>query len=451
MVHDNFEEALSVLMAITNHESLALSSIPLQFWINFCKGGVDREVRTSASCPLLFVFIKREERTGGGVPFHTRAHTRTTPPPHLVSDTQTHPSPIHIPATAQTANDNSMVMELLQVCQQRSIKPDYKAGDVYTALDFDSETDFQSEVSISRGRLGHLLRSLVDLAPGLSFQLASDFVTSVMEQLGDMMAADGHPITAESSSYRTLEAASGTAETILRCISDEAFSQNSAMVEAMVAMVDGMIATDIGGMPGQVMTRFLHLFVAFMPFFKRFPDQLGAVMERLFAFVLFRDAGDANRDLSDLSLDSLAPRRKACTCIARLCVDLAPQLLPMLGTLYETVKGMVDGDVLTPDQHAMLMEAMLGVSAAQDPNDHAQFVASVLEPLVAEWTGTMVSSTVGDPGAFLTCMGLAGNDAIRDGTDPAGWFHDGAWLPDCACARACVCVFIYLCGNRYRG
>eukprot|EP00127_Corallochytrium_limacisporum_P004883 Clim_evm27s191 gene=Clim_evmTU27s191 len=159
-----------------------------------------------------------------------------------------------------------------------------------------------------------------------------------------------------------------------------------------------------------ITSQYFTVLGAYIPVLKRTDAAtVVQVTRRIMEYVLYRQPEEADFNVHErrFSEDTIATRRKACTTLIKVGVDLANELNAYFSELCESVQNIIQNNLVTESERVYLLEALVGASnSIQQLETRMQFLESILSIFENDWNGQEISAIVSDPREFIARTGI---------------------------------------------
>ncbi|XP_076464074.1 exportin-5-like [Babylonia areolata] len=356
---EEFDTYLKALLAFTQHPSLTLRSYTFSLWSLFL-----RHPKTSQD-PLLLTFL-----------------------PRLTEVCMTSLYKFGLPSLSNSPS-----------CE-------------FSRIDFDSDEDFLAFFTKYRCDMVETIRSLTLLSPELTFSLASQWL---QKELQKPVPADPQPCCLSSPEYLEWEALTVFMESVMMRLfqSDKTLPDVSLGIDLLNQLLTYQNQDPL------IQSCVLSCMSALFPFLRHSPKALPAVLEMIFASVVFTLPGQTK---STRSRAVKNVRQHACSVLVKICKEYPDILSPQFEHLYVCIKNIdADPDQLSQMERCILIEALIIVSNQfADFDRQSAFIAEVLAPVKQLWVSPQFTEAFSHPAKLMAYIGLDQKPVQPSSADTCG-------------------------------
>ncbi|KCV73210.1 hypothetical protein H696_00752 [Fonticula alba] len=329
---------------------------------------------------------------------------------------------------------------------------DWCLATAYSDADFDSTSEFQSFFSVYRQSVHDIIRTLSQVTPMSTIQVCGE----ILDRLARTNLADP-TLGLYTPDPIMWEGYSSFLETCVLGLSPAIFQDGSSAVKDEPGQIIHLpmtplseshfvqppvgvsLSADIRAgcrslLTSQhqaalrlqtrcphILTRLLGLHPPFHRLLALDAAMLPPVLNYFFEMVTFARGDETGAIATDdwrVSEDVLAVRRKACSSLLRLALDIPMSLVPLFGSLLDQVGRLVSQQLVNDAEQTLLTESII-VIGLHHP-DRAQFgalIGSLLQDQLAIWTSPTTGAHLSSTESFFTFLGISFlNGLVATGT-----------------------------------
>ncbi|KAK7104837.1 exportin-5-like [Littorina saxatilis] len=321
------------------------------------------------------------------------------------------------PNISQDSLLQSFLPRLTEVCTTTLYKVGFPSMNnspscEFSRIDFDNDEDFQSFFTKYRCDLAETIRSLTLLVPELTFTVASQWL---QKELQKPLQADRQPCSMSSPEYLEWEALTVFTESVMLRLfqSEKPLPDVSLGIELLNQLLGYQNQDPL------IQSCVLSCMSALFPFLRHGPKALPAVLEMIFASVVFTLPGQTK---STRSRAVKGVRQHACSVLVKICKEYPDILFPEFEHLYVCIKNIdADPDQLSQMERCILIEALIIVSNQfADFERQSVFIAEVLAPVKQLWVSPQFTEAFSHPSKFMSYIGLDQKPVQPSSADTCG-------------------------------
>ncbi|ORX88546.1 ARM repeat-containing protein [Basidiobolus meristosporus CBS 931.73] len=365
LIPKQFKQYISLINALSENQSILLSSMITEFWI----------------VALKHEYISKQEAIIEQFPYLLNLAFRHL---HKVETTNDFPN---------------------EVTQQ------------YAADDFETQAEFRGFEDGLRTRMVEILKLLVSSKPLDILSWMFEKVSNFLDAPAD--TANRNPqgmCTARSPYYIQFDAHMTLLESTLGGLPAEVISnpkdesQQTTQMQVVMAL-NGLLTKLINFQYPDplIVTRQLPGIVVFGKLMQVDSSCLMGALQKIFTFVTFK-MNDEN--VNNLSESTLQLRRKASTSLVKLGVTIPDVLMKIFSDIMSAVQPLLEGSDLRPPEKNYIFEWLLAIGHhSTSPLEHKKNIfTSVLDPFMQEWCSPEIQNAIASQSAFMEYVGI--NDYV---------------------------------------
>ncbi|KAL8619551.1 hypothetical protein ACOMHN_019607 [Nucella lapillus] len=282
----------------------------------------------------------------------------------------------------------------------------------FSRIDFDSDEDFLAFYTKYRCDMAETIRSLTLLSPELTFKLALQWLQTELQK---PVPADRQPCSLSSPEYLEWEALTVFTESVMLRLfqSDKPLPDMSLGIQLLTQLLTYQNQDPL------IQSCVLSCMSALFPFLRHNPKSLPAVLEMIFASVVFTLPGQTK---STRSRAVKNVRQHACSVLVKICKEYPDILSPEFEHLYVCIKNIdADPEQLSQMERCILIEALIIVSNRfADFDRQSRFIAEVLAPVKQLWVSPQFTEAFSHPAKFMSYIGLDQKPVQPSSADTCG-------------------------------